>query len=342
VLHVSDDSSGFHRARQAALRVAAGPALMAVPTMEATSIPGVLGAVGAHLAVGGVLFYGVEKFFAKVEEKLNDGTKLEIAVWLLGVGVSQKLEPWPDTFARVFDRVFGEKHLTLRCFLRSSVVSFVVVFSFLLLSFFLFDKGKPHTSEPDYFVGAVVLSLLSNLLPDYISLLETRLMLRFMRRTSAWRVQVPLLLVDAVITAIVAVLGIAIGYSALGVGIVGWETGESPGEMFYGYRRVLAHLLADPWRMMRPIFGSDPHGVGGAAVKGAYFYAAFFTSIWLWAYAGAGFLLKGARRLDVGFAWFNRRFDIEKKPLSSIGLVAGALCAAVYWAWCLGAAALRS
>jgi hypothetical protein len=28
----------------------------------------------------------------------------------------------------------------------------------------------------------------------------------------------------------------------------------------------------------------------------------------------------------------NRRFDIEKKPLQSIGLVAGVLVAVVYWA----------
>jgi hypothetical protein len=56
------------------------------------------------------------------------------------------------------------------------------------------------------------------------------------------------------------------------------------------------------------------------------------TSIWLWLYAGSGFLLKAARRFDIGFDWFNRHFDIEKHPLQSIGLVAGALVAVVYWA----------
>jgi hypothetical protein len=56
-----------------------------------------------------------------------------------------------------------------------------------------------------------------------------------------------------------------------------------------------------------------------------------FTSTWLWLYAGSGFLLKAARRFDVGFDWFNKHCDIEKKPLQSIGLVAGALVAMVYW-----------
>src|ERR1039457_5516240 len=59
-------------------------------------------------------------------------------------------------------------------------------------------------------------------------------------------------------------------------------------------------------------------------------FPAFFTSIWLWLYAGAGFLLKAARRFDIGFQWFNHKFDIEKKPLSSIGLVAGALVFIMY------------
>jgi len=59
---------------------------------------------------------------------------------------------------------------------------------------------------------------------------------------------------------------------------------------------------------------------------------ALATSSWLWLYAGSGFILKAARRFDIGFEWLNRHFDIEKKPLQSIGLVAGALVALVYWA----------
>lgn len=58
---------------------------------------------------------------------------------------------------------------------------------------------------------------------------------------------------------------------------------------------------------------------------------AFVTSIWLWLYAGSGFLLKFARRFDIGFAWFNRTFDIEHKPLSAIGLVAGCVVAVLWW-----------
>ena len=59
----------------------------------------------------------------------------------------------------------------------------------------------------------------------------------------------------------------------------------------------------------------------------------WFTSIatWLWLYSLAGFLLIASRRVQIGFDQFNAKFDIEKKPLQSIGLVAGGLAASVYW-----------
>jgi hypothetical protein len=58
----------------------------------------------------------------------------------------------------------------------------------------------------------------------------------------------------------------------------------------------------------------------------------FFASVWLWLYAVSGLLLKAARRIELGFRWFNSKADIEHHPLSAIGLVAGALVAVVYWA----------
>jgi hypothetical protein len=46
----------------------------------------------------------------------------------------------------------------------------------------------------------------------------------------------------------------------------------------------------------------------------------------------AGVVIRAVRSFDVGLEWFNRHFDIEKRPLKSIGFVAGAMAAVVYWA----------
>jgi hypothetical protein len=58
---------------------------------------------------------------------------------------------------------------------------------------------------------------------------------------------------------------------------------------------------------------------------------AFIAGIWMWLPVVSGFLLIAARRFNIGFEWFSRTFDIEKHPLQSIGLVAGAIVAVVYW-----------
>jgi hypothetical protein len=60
----------------------------------------------AQFVAGGVLGGIVWIFFEKVEAVLSDNTKLEIAVWLLGVKTAEKVRTWAETFAKVFDRVF--------------------------------------------------------------------------------------------------------------------------------------------------------------------------------------------------------------------------------------------
>ena len=169
-------------------------------------------------------------------------------------------------------------------------------------------------------------TLLLNVPSDYFTLLLTRRLLGVAsKHTSAWK-RLALLALALYVTAVIASITTYVGQSwvegfagelyapALDEGPIQVQTGSSiiwPSELW----NVIKNPLPRTYDLL------------------AFWYVpAFFTSIWLWLYAGSGFLLKFARRFDIGFRWFNRRFDIEKKPLSSIGLVAGSLVAIVYWA----------
>jgi hypothetical protein len=284
-----------------------------------TTITKLINSPPGQLAAGGVLAGIVWKFFERVESVLTDQTKLEIAVWLLGVKVGQRVEPWPDTFAKVFDRVFGTKHLSWKCFWRSCVISYVL----LVLAAVIYTQvrfpsvhfmrslrfpGWPHMAM---FLG---ITLFTNVLPDYLSLMESRFVLRLMTRTRSGSVWTGWLVLDVWLTLLIAFLPIVIlsgvlsgRFDSLAVLRVAWQS------------------ILHPLDFTRGVFGY-------AAQSPVVIFPAFFTSIWLWLYAGSGFLLKAARRFDIGFDWFNRKFDIERKPLQSIGLVAGALVAVVYWA----------
>ncbi len=291
-----------------------------------------------QLVAGGILAGIVWKFFERLEAVLTDQTKLEIAVWLVGrKKVGPKVEPWPETFAKVFDRVFGSKHFSWKCFRRSCMASgaLAVVSSAIMIyngNVLLFRARTPWL-----LLSASLLLVMS--VVDFLSLLESRHLLRLMVKARSGLSWLIVLLLDCLFTGVLAAYGIAVVSLFLNLGqywselsqpatIGNLDLGQTRLHLFYS--EFLANI-SSPKALIESIglvrggpFPLDDLRIG--------FVSAFFTSIWLWLYAGSGFLLKAARRFDIGFDWFNRKFDIEKKPLQSIGLVAGALVAVVYWA----------
>src|SRR5882724_890986 len=93
-----------------------------------STITGLINSPPGQLAAGGVLGGIVWKFFKNVGDALNEKTNREIAHWLRvkhvesGI-IADEAVNWPGTFAKVFDRVFGKKHLSWKCFLRSFFAS---------------------------------------------------------------------------------------------------------------------------------------------------------------------------------------------------------------------------
>jgi hypothetical protein len=295
-----------------------------------TTITNLINSPPGQLVAGGVLAGIVWKFFDKVEAVLTDQTKFEIAVWLVGVKVGQKGEPWPDTFAKLFDRVFGESHFSWKCLWRSTLASYGTVSIVVFTSYFLAPSQWIIASRlvVTDFLPLFGISLVANVVPDFLSLLETRCALWLLRLVSH-KSALPLLLVDAYLTAAFAGVSTMIGITTF----FAWEGYSHFGEPFspgFTLRSFLTAFL--PSR----VIGTWLVGTRALGVGPLWYFPAFFTSVWLWLYAGSGFLLKAARRFDIGFQWFNRKFDIEKKPLSAIGLVAGALVAVVYWGFAFG------
>jgi len=247
-----------------------------------------------QLAAGGVLAGIVWKVSERVEAVLTDQTKLEVAVWLLD---RKRLGPifqnWPETFARAFDRLLFS---TLQRFLISGVA--VTIVTFLISGLTAREVVLPRSANPGVWLIVAAAILWISVCPVLVSLLMARWVLFRMSRTNS-RFQWASLILSHVL--------LAGAFTLLAI----WSSGGgdySPSEVIHG---VASDTTARIWFI---------------------FYPSFFPSIWLGVYSGSGFLLKAARRFDIGFDWFNRKFDIEKKPLQSIGLVAGALVAVVYWA----------
>ena len=301
-----------------------------------TTITHLINSPPGQLVAGGVLAGIVWKFFERVESILNDDTKLEIAVWLLDRNkLSPTFQNWPDTFAKVFDRVFGARHLSLKCFRRSCVASVVTaIFSAFLI---LCSASGSIRSEIQFslfeswtrFVFAIFISML---LIDYITLLETRYCIRLMKTRDHILVYVLVLLGDLIFTLTTTTYGFTSADFLFHASRFGRHLTDRT-VLTLGPSHIELSNLQTLWHWFRIEYRRPD-----IAIKDLWreevrlgLFPGFLSCVWLWLYAGSGFLLKAARRFDIGFDWFNRRFDIEKKPLSSIGLVAGALVAVVYW-----------
>jgi hypothetical protein len=306
-------------------------------TLEA--VANLINSPPGQIAAGAVLAGIVWKFFERVEALLTDRTKLEIAVWLVGVKTAGTLQYWQITFAKLFVRLYGNSHFTLRCFTASTVISLLVYLicvplSVSLGSLELFMHGR-STVHPRItpFITIVTFMFCFSILFDYISLFKTRLLLSISAHAGSTFIRSCILLSDAVITWVF----VSIVFVVLTAAILKVIMGHS---ITIAFHEGLWELLRRPTMPLKGqvVFGlvsygfpDETHVKASMDVAPIVTYPAFFTSIWLWLYAGSGFLLRAARRFDVGFAWFNSKVDIERKPLSAIGLVAGAIVAVAWW-----------
>lgn len=147
------------------------------------------------------------------------------------------------------------------------------------------------------FVILITASIL-NLVPDYISLLETRYVIR---RMSGERSMVRILFFLAIDFAFTFTIAF-VAYSLFFIFFYRWEVGEA-------LRCFLAHTLA----LSSPDYPAIPSGI--------FFYSTFFTSVWVWLYTLSGFIVKLGEYLGVGFSWLKAILDIKNKPLRSMGLI---------------------
>jgi len=334
-----------------------------------TTITKLINSPPGQLAAGGVLAGIVWKFFKNVGDVLNESTNREIARWIrvksfeTGI-VADEAGNWPNTFAKVFDHVFGTKHLSWFCFERSvtasclaSMIGYILAGQDFMKSVggreFRFRSLVPQDFHPGDLLGVLAMAAFlfaGNVLPDYVSLLVTRYILSLARRCTL-TVVVLLLLADGFATVIIASIPLCVvtfisvhdyvnqinHISAIHSpeefkrAIEFIANSDFPPDLRDSIVRLLVeqrnHESRANLTKLRLVarYGMKPLGF-------AFVLPAFFTSIWLWLYAGSGFILKAARRFDIGFDWFSRKVDIEKKPLQSMGLVSGVLVAVVYWA----------
>jgi hypothetical protein len=260
-------------------------------------------------------FGSVYGFFAVLGSLISAEAKASISAWIERVDIPAS-RAWPSQFIHLFDTVFGERHLSFKCLLRSFIAS-IVVTGFIV--FVWIARGEPVSVYPlnDFFATKYLNYLFLpffGLLPDYVSLLKSRYSLYLMEIYNNFFARLAILMADVAlvfaiwIVSLCAILLLYFGPTLL----------SPPG--LYAFPRTLYiwgdNQISAAMHMRNDLF----HGM---------FYAGFFTSFWALLYLLSAFvcrLLALSHTTLRGLVWF---FDIKNKPLQCIGYVAGIFCAAI-------------
>jgi hypothetical protein len=288
-------------------------------------LPPFIAQVLAGFALAGV----VVKFFEKVEEKLNGDTKRGITAWLLDRkqddDTKVAIDAWLrdqkpltlrpqnalETFTRIFDRLFGLRLMSWRALSISTIMTLSIIC--LTSPLLILNSGLGFKAW--HLESMIPSQMLGNILPDFVSLLVMRRSLsKFLSgRRSLLRFAVGLVTFGIIVGIISGFLSVWVDGLLFSIPVESWPSNLP--------------IKVDPQDHASLYYESELSSTAFCSS----IIAALFTSMWLWLYAGSGFLIKFASRFNIGYRWFISHFDIEHKPLSAIGLVAGCVVALLWW-----------
>jgi hypothetical protein len=281
------------------------------------------------------LLAGVWFLFEKSESVASQDTRLRIARWLKRLDLDVTTSRWPTTFISLFDSVFGKRHLSWLCFLRSCVASSCVV-AMVLLVWAAFHWNsvrimmKLGARASTVFVGLLIATTCMSLIPDYVSLLKTRYILQRMRGMRSYARVAGLLALDLLAT----------GCLALGVYAGAWwsfvflskATGSQPMPPSLLPMVVNTILTGNfGYLFFTPPGYQGTFRVADGIPLALWFIAAFFASMWAALYALSVAAVRMAHAFGVGIAASRNLLDIEEKPITSLGWVAMLLVSIGYW-----------
>jgi hypothetical protein len=290
------------------------PAMTPIDTILSQLSPALKGAG----LVGAVA--GVARAFKWFDAALSPDGRRKLSQWLKNVPGDDQIDAWSSVFPRLIDHVFGRTALSWKFFLRSCLASLISV-TVVAVGFVIGNKADEFvrdfrlaasvSTHSTALVFIIVFYLAVNLIPDYLSILISRGIVRVMSRHSTPPRVTILLLLDIFLTLCLSIVSISI--------VIFANQHESERSLGWAGR----DMLLDSIRTAIYLATREPF------VK-LSILASLFTSVWVWLYVVASVsirILHSMRSVLVRLVPF---LNIEKNPMVAIGRVAGVIAGFIY------------
>jgi hypothetical protein len=288
-------------------------------------------------ALKGVGFVGVVTGVAKAFDWLDGGISPEgrkrLFKWLKNLPEDELIDTWAAVFPNLIDRVFGERAFSWRFFLRSCVASLIAVATMTMLCTATLGPravmGRLNLSQ---WTGIVLTSAICiNCIPDYFSLLVSRSIVRSMAKHPKLVPVMMLLLLDSAATALLAATFVTL-YQFIFLATVFLFTflrASHGHSLQFGLIEALLYSARSTYKLnwsspLSLISSLSSH------LTRIFVLASFFTSIWVWLYVLASTSIRILHKARYVWTRIIPFLDVEKKPMTAIGRVAGLIAGAGY------------
>ena len=162
----------------------------------------------------------------------------------------------------------------------------------------------------------LLMTFLLNIIPDYISLLETRYIIGLIRNTKSFIVKFLWLIVDLVATFFIFYIAILLLliyllYEQVGIyNIIEFSGG------------VLDRILQ---------FATNPTSDKGSGTTVIFLWTTFFTSVWVWLYIVSHTITRLVGPLRKSIRFLQYLLPVDTKPLQSVCTVMAVISCLITW-----------
>jgi hypothetical protein len=302
-----------------------------------------------------VVFATVFGIFAFVERIASKEAKESLSSFLTTHSYEPYLGVLPQIIQGSFIRLFGERHLSWKCIIRSFFLSQAsLIFTALITVIWAFpsivaalaklnekiDAGKiaadPKTKQiADWIasigthkllIAGIVIWIFWTIVPDYIALLRIRIVLIILRYTNP---KMSALIITGIVEFVTGIFMFMTSFAIVQT-IVAlcymWITGNT---LVHDLQSVVIGLI---------VFGSFLFGIEAAIFVSTsaifvtpfianLFWASMLPSIWLWAYITASLVSRGLMSSALWLRYVVKFLNVREHPIQSVGAVAAtALC----------------
>ncbi len=204
----------------------------------------------------------------------------------------------------MFDSIYGEKHWKFKCFFRSCISS--IIFLSIIVSSLILNEGYNITNIEivyETLPPALLIACVFNFIPDFISLLETRHMLRLLLISNSIFIFLLVIVADIILT------------GSCFIGFLTLLNSLRHGLNFYAsWIELWNEEIITGKLFLLEIKRLSP-----------FFYTTFFTSIWLWLYIFSALIVKLTYYVGYPIRVVQYLFDVDQHPILALGTVSCAL-----------------